>query len=569
MNLRGTIISASIFLGSLVIGFSLGGSSKQSGETSADSSLRKSSRISALNPSGGNASVTKAQKLDLNDPEWRFLLRQMPVSDFPAMADYLVDRYQANTNEMYFSRHFGPLLEIWGERDPAAAVAWYENEMPKQFDHHVRGNLFLGWARVDGEAALTYIDEAVSGTWPAHFVNQAFSGMGESDPNLAARLLMSRSAITNLNWTQACFQMGRHHPESCYAFLKSVPPSNSGRHAGFLAMFNGMKDGGTMKKYWEQLEGDDADRLSHSIEKKLAQFRVANLSGDEFLELTREEASGSARNISWLTQAMVESNPEELARLIISGNEKVTEHLHFNVSSALVRGHSFGDAALRSIYREIFANPRSGEHVKHYFEPMGQLEHRRDFGFGLLDELKGDVRVRASAALIGGIASQSVESALDVYADIEDDEARAAAELAIAEKWSSGDSQAAIEWVQSGELAVDEMDAMEAILPNWASQDGAAASEWITSLSQDEPRRAELIGKVVSGMMETEELPREALALLNSIEDPAQREETREQLRDGRTLEEFEADVHDPGRDDDEGIPDDEVPVWRELLFGS
>jgi len=562
-----------IFLVSLCAGWVFGGWDRGEEKVQADEDVSTgSARLTALGRFGRSYSseyVAQAARPErLSEADLRHLLREMPLGDFPEMAELMVKRYREEGDFGDFRQQFRSLLEIWAERDPQAAVAWYRDGMPNEFDQYVRAGLFRGWGRVDAEGALIHIQKHEGQGWRSQFLGGVFGSVGEVDPELAVRLL---NEMKGAGWadfksinTATMFSLGRYHPELGMEYLLSLDVGSTDRVEGLRAMFSGIVDVETLRKKWEILDDEDRNWVAASVQERLAAAVVEGLSVEEFMEI-HNQAEGLYQFD--LTDAMVGSNFELFIEFALSDPEGLPDFAYEFIAKE-IHSHYLDAETRRAILGELLSSPISESGVESI---MGRFEHWEGYdpAFRVLEDLEGDARVSASAALMGSIVRRSIQGALDMRARLADSESRVAAELRIAEYWVGHDTAAALDWVENGEREAGTQEVYSAILPNWASHDPASATAWVAEIPEDDPGRDGLIGNLVRGLEESEEIGA-AVEWIGAIGDEQQREELRVELSGGMTPEEFEAEFAEieREREADVRLTPEEVELYRRLFFG-
>jgi len=179
----------------------------------------------------------------------RYLLRCMPADEIPSVAAEILKRYR----EKKSSYQVGSLLEIWGERDPGAALRWYETEMPTELDERTRQQFFLGWGRADGAAALAYASEHSVGKWLKSFEKAALTGMAQTDPDGVGEQLAKVDDKNHELFREVLFQIGRSDPVAAYALLDSRPDAEGwARSFAMAAIFYGARDPEGLKQRVDQ-----------------------------------------------------------------------------------------------------------------------------------------------------------------------------------------------------------------------------------------------------------------------------------------------------------------------------
>ena len=451
--LRGWLITGGIFVVSLGVGALVGkigrGESPVGKAGAAESSEKR--KLSALSGGKGRYAsdiVARAAELEDQDATWRMLLRELPLEEFPEMAEMMVGRYRSSSSLRVFSERFGDLLEIWGERDPSAAVAWYEDEMPKELDGKIRENLFLGWGKADGESALAYIEDRVKGEWLGGFLSQAFAGVGESNPELTTRLLgeLSERGYTQQErfdiWPYACFSLGRYHPDAGFEYLASLPDHAEGKSHCFEALFGGIRDGATALRLWESFAEDDSYRLNHNIRIRLIGDRVASSNVPELLEWYSSGLDGDPYGARHFVDRISVMKTEELFEATVREPGAVPLRIHQMIAAVRFSNtfHYDTDAA-RAIYAEILSAPGSEEHTGYYMEALASRRDRDELADHVVSELGGDARIRAAASYAGAVASRSPEQALQWMRQQHRDELIvSAAQIEIARNWPESES---------------------------------------------------------------------------------------------------------------------------------
>ena len=577
IRVRQNLVTLLVFVTAFVVGIVLGANrDRPSQGRDEEGRISERGRLSSLAGAGTkytSPAVAKAAEIDGYGEEFEVLLRQMPVGDFPEMASMLLDRYSDDDEMRLAKNHLFHLMEVWAERDPSAALVWYETQMPREFDHYQRRGLFLGWGRSDPEAALAYIEVQVSGLWADDFAVQVLMGASDVDPELAIRLLEGKELRDESEteiWRTLGFSIGRNRPEMYDDLIARWRERPKGGNPMFRAMLSGIEDERTLKELLGRLTEEERQEVLRYDEliKRLTRTEVAEMEPEAFLDHYTSRLESDPVAAGRLLQAMLDTQPVAMLELMISQPDVIPENFYTTYAQSLVDGYGGLErtrSLLGALLRQGGAN---NQQVSDALEVFAKYRYYSDALYPP-DWLEGEARRYAAAGYVRGIAGRSVEDALEMYSEL-DAETRRMVGTGISENWALRDVEAAVEWIEQSGEEIDQTAARAAILPQWASNDPGAASEWVAALPVNSPERDSHIAGLVRGL-EQGELIDEALEWFNAIEDWNLRESLRMELRDGMSEAEFESEfeeVQGELQGNGEEFTPEKIELYRQLYFG-